>query len=137
MDRTANFYSRPTYVARSGAGFPVYSGSRRQRDGSILGALKNFFLPLGKNLLKTGARQAIGLAANVAGDVIRGRNVKTSFIEHGKQHAKNFGRQALAEGIKSVKNQIGQSTTSRKRKQRSKSAPKRPKKKRRTAKTLF
>ena len=139
MDRTADFYSRPTYVARGGASIPVYSGSRRQRGGSILGALKNFFLPLGKTLLKKGARQAIGLAADVAGDAIRGRNVKNSLIQHGKQRAKNFGQAALVQGIHSVRNVIGKgnSGTSRKRKQRSKSAPNRPKKKRRTAKSLF
>ena len=43
MDRTAAFYSRPSYV---GAGFPVFAGSRRQRGGSILGALKSMVGPV-------------------------------------------------------------------------------------------
>lgn len=45
MDRTATFYSQPSYVQR-GAGLPVYSGSRRQRGGSVLGAVKNFIMPV-------------------------------------------------------------------------------------------
>ena len=50
-DRTAAFYSGPSYTFR-GAGFPVYSGSRRQRGGSILGALARNVLPaLGKTAL--------------------------------------------------------------------------------------
>ena len=135
MDRTAEFYSRPTYAFR-GAGFPVYSGSRRQRGGSVLGSLKKFIVPFGKNLLKTGASQALGLAADVANDVMRGRSLKSSLIQHGKARAKNLGKAALAQGIQSVRGMVnnGTSPALRKRRNRSKPAPRRPTKKRRTTK---
>ena len=138
MDSTANFYSRPSYVFR-GAGLPIYSGSRRQRGGSIFGALKKFALPLRKSLLKKGAKQALGLVADIAGDVMRGQNLKSSLIQHGKSRAKNFGKDALAEGIQSISGMIGKggSYALRKRKRRSKSSRRRPKKKRRTSKSLF
>lgn len=139
MDRTADFYSRPSYVQRGGAGIPVYSGSRRQRGGSILGALKSFFLPLGKSVLKKGTKQAIGLAADMAGDVFRGRNLQQSLIQHGKRRAKNLGREALAEGAKSVSALFNNSQpkTLRKRRKGAKTARQPAKKKRRTAKSLF
>ena len=76
MDRTANFYSSPSYV---GGSFPVFSGSRRQRGGSIFGALKNFFMPIltgfGKKLAKRGAKEAFGLAKDVARDALSNKNV--------------------------------------------------------------
>lgn len=90
-------------------------------------------------MLKKGTRQAIGLAGDVVGDVFRGRNIRNSLIQHGKQRAKNLGREALSEGMQSVKGLFGNagSSTSRKRKNLSKPTRQRQKKKRRTAKALF
>ena len=86
-DRTATFYSAPSYVFR-GAGFPVYSGSRRQRGGSILGALARNVLPA---LGKTALSQAIGLAGDVVSDVMKGRKVTDSLKSHGLRRLKKVG----------------------------------------------
>ena len=115
MDRTAQFYCRPSYVQR-GSGFPVYSGSRRQRGGSILGALKNFFMPIlgniGKTALRKGTQQAVGFVGDVAGDLFRGRNMKQSLVNHGKSRALNF-----AQGVGSaiLNNRGNGNATNRKR----------------------
>ena len=93
MDRTATFYSGPSYTFR-GAGFPVYAGSRRQRGGSVLGALKNVMMPLGT----VAAKQALGLAGDVAMDAIRGRKITDSLKTHGLRRLKNVGMA----GIKSI-----------------------------------
>ena len=94
MDRTAAFYSGPSYQFR-GAGFPVYAGSRRQRGGSILGALKQMVLPalsnLGKTVGKAALSQAVGLASDVAMDAARGRNIGQSLKQHGLKRLKNVG----------------------------------------------
>ena len=90
MDRTTNFYSQPSY-ARGGA-MPIYSGSRRQRGGGILGALKNTLLPI---LFKSGAKNAFGLAKEVVGDVVRGGNVKESLKRRGINRAINFGKEVF------------------------------------------
>ena len=87
MDRTATFYSGPSYTFR-GAGLPVYAGSRRQRGGSMLGALKNELLPFA-------AKQALGLAGDVAMDAIRGRKIVDSLKTHGLRRLKNVGMAGL------------------------------------------
>ena len=105
-----------------------------------MGALKKFFVPLGKNLLKKGATQALGLAADVANDVMQGQSIKRSLIQHGKTRAKRFGKEALAQGLQSISGMAGKggSRVLRKRKRSAKSTPRRPKKKRRTSsKSLF
>ena len=52
MDYTVDFYSRPSFRR---SGFPIFSGSRRQRGGSVLGSLKKIFASttktVGKKLL--------------------------------------------------------------------------------------
>ena len=83
MDRTATFYSGPSYLFR-GAGLPVYAGSRRQRGGTMLGALKNVMLPFA-------AKQALGLANDVMMDAMRGRKVSNSLKTHGLRRLKNVG----------------------------------------------
>ena len=132
MDRTASFYAQPSY----GGGFPVFSGSRRQRGGGIFGALARVALPfakrIGTSLLKKGARQAIGLAQDVASDVVAGKNIGQSIKSHGKSRLKQFGRRALATGAKELSNfTVAAPKASRKRKASRKKAP--PGKKRRRA----
>lgn len=73
MVRTALFYSQPTYAR--GGGLPVYSGSRRQRVGGVLGAIKSFFMPLLSSFGRKGARTAMNVAKNVVGDVVSGKNI--------------------------------------------------------------
>ena len=124
MDRTASFYAQPSY----GGGFPIFSGSRRQRGGSIFGALARVALPLAKrvgtSLLRTGARQAIGLASNIADDVIAGKNIGQSFKTHGKSHLKQFGRSALKTGTQELRNLAASAPkASRKRKTSQKKGP--------------
>lgn len=100
MDRTSTFYSHPSHV---GGGFPVFSGSRRQRGGSIFGALSRTVLPMlrsfGKRALGHAAKKALGLGQHVLFDTMRGVNPRQSLMKHGKQAAKEFltdsGRMAL------------------------------------------
>lgn len=114
MDRTAAFYSGPSY---RGSGFPVYAGSRRQRGGSILGAIKKTVLPaLGNVAGKVGTKilsNGIGLAGDVAGDVLLGRqSFSKSLKHHGLKRLKNIGREGLGDVIGSVASRV---TPSRKR----------------------
>ena len=84
MDRTAAFYSRPSYDFRGGGGFNVFSGSRRQRGGNALGTLKNIFAPVAKVLGPAAVTAGVGLAQDVIRDKMAGKNLKDSFLEHGK-----------------------------------------------------
>ena len=153
MDRTLMFYSAPTYA--HGGSMPIFSGARRQRGGSIFGALKRFFLPilkgLGRKVVKQGAKQAVGLAKDVVGDALMFRNVNDSVKKHGKKRALDFTRYAANEGLGTLENMIGSGRRGRKRRprssrkrkrstkratsQRRKSRPK--KRRRRTNKRLF
>ena len=86
MDRTASFYSRPSY--EGGAG-PIFTGARRQRGGSVFGAVKSIVAPLlsgvGKSLKKNALNNAFGLATDVVGDIFTGKNIKSSLIGRAKQ----------------------------------------------------
>ena len=94
MDRTAQFYSTPSYVGR-GAGLPIFVGSRRQRGGSILGSVKSLVLPTLTSVGKTALKQAVGLAGDVASDIARGRNIRQSLKQHGLKRLKNVGKESL------------------------------------------
>lgn len=106
MDSTADFYSRPSHDFRGG-GFPVFSGSRRQRGGGIFGRIKSFFMPVVKRLGKNLLSQGVSLASDVVGDAMLGKNVKSSFINHGKRRAMEFGKNAASEGVSALSNMIG------------------------------
>ena len=144
MDRTALFYSRPSY-SHGGGSLPVFSGSRRQRGGNIFGALRSFFMPvisaLGKKVAKQGAKQAVGLAKDVVKDAFMFKNVNDSVLKHGKKRALDLSRFAADEGLNSLERMIGSGKRRRrqslgKRKRRTKkSKPRR--KRRRTVKSLF
>lgn len=94
MDRTANFYSRPSHDFHGGS-FHVFSGSRRQRGGSIFGSLKKFFSPIAKSLGSAALASGIGLVKDVAQDGMLGKNLKDSLIKHGKARGRNFANTAL------------------------------------------
>ena len=116
MDQTALFYSRPSHEFRGGAAFNVFAGSRRQRGGGIFGALKNFFLPMAKNLGKSLLSTGVGLASDLARDTMEGKNFKKSLIERGKSRALNFGKSAAREGLSALSSMVGRGRRRRRRK---------------------
>lgn len=105
MDRTATFYSQPSYVQR-GAGLPVYSGSRRQRGGSVLGAVKNFIMPIVSSLKNRAIRRVKGetwrLAKGLAADAITGRNMVQSVKNRGLQSVKRLGKNTAIDTAASI-----------------------------------
>ena len=92
MDRTAAFYAGPSY---RGAGFPIFSGSRRQRGGSILGAIKSMVMPVLGTIGKSALKQAVGFAGDVVGDVTKGRSIRSSLKSHGLKRLRNVGSEAI------------------------------------------
>ena len=96
MDRTASFYSAPSYHFRGAGGFPIYSGSRRQRGGGILGSLAKMVLPVLKNVGKAALGQAAGLAKDVASDVVAGRNLGQSLKQRGLNRLKNTAMASIS-----------------------------------------
>ena len=138
MDRTAAFYSRPSYDSRGG-GFPVFSGSRRMRGGSIFGALKQMIVPtltsVGKSVGRAALKQAVGFASDVASDALRGRNLKQSLKARGKQRALNVAQTAKNRGLNAmIAAMKGNSQPSRKRR---KAPISQTSKRRRANKALF
>ena len=133
MDRTAAFYASPSYVQRGG-GIPIFSGSRRQRGGSILGAIKNFFMPLLpgiKNYAVNKAKSAaLGLTKNVVSDVVRGKNIGQSIKSRGINAAKALGKDVLNDSLGILSTPRTQAKRVGKRKRKS---LKRPSKRQRTA----
>ena len=122
MDRTAQFYSQPSYV--SGGIMPVFSGSRRQRGGSILGSLKNFFMPLFSRLGRRGIKSALGVAQNVATEAISGKNIKASLRQHGLKAAKRLGNEILSDAMGHVNTALSSTSPSMKpRRSRKRVAP--------------
>ena len=103
MDRTAQFYSQPTYM--QGGVMPVFAGSRRQRGGSVLGALKSFVMPILGRLGKRGAKAAMKMAKNVVDDVMTGKKVTTSLKQHGINAAKRFGKEVISDVVGQFGNQ--------------------------------
>ena len=118
MDHTATFYSRPSYVGGAG---PIFTGARRQRGGSVFGAIKSVVLPLlsgvGNNIKKNAMKNALGLATDLAGDVFMGRNMKSSLLNRVKQRGLKTLRDTFADvrgmplrrkrkGVKRVKKRV-------------------------------
>ena len=96
MDRTAAFYSAPSYHYRGAGGFPIFSGSRRQRGGGILGSLAKMAMPVLKTVGKAALGEAVGFAKDVAGDIAQGRNVGQSLKQHGLKRLKNTAMTSLS-----------------------------------------
>jgi hypothetical protein len=88
-----DFYSKP----QLGGGFPVFQGSRRQIGGSFLSSLARFAIPV----LKFLGRKVLGVAGNVASDVI---NRKMSFKESVPKRAKE-GIMETLHGVQSGRGQ--------------------------------
>lgn len=125
MDHTTTFYSSPSYRFH-GAGMPVFSGSRRQRGGSILGSLKSLITPVLGKVGQVAKKQAFGLAGDMIGDVFAGRNLQQSLKTRGLNRLKNVGKETLS-------SLMSGSSTSRKRKAQPKARIRRTRKRRRTA----
>lgn len=104
MDKTAQFYAQPSYL-QYGRGLPVYSGSRRQRGGSVLGALQRFIMPFLSGMKRQAVQRvksgALGLAGDVLTDTLAGRNMAQSLkkraLQRGKQLGKNLAHDAVAQ----------------------------------------
>ena len=113
MDYTASFYSRPSYV---GSGV-VFSGERRQRGGSILGALKSVVMPVlskvGPKILKTvgniAKKQVFGLATDLLMDRVSGKNVTDSLKSRGKTRL----LQSAAQGLNAIGSVVNRPTSRR------------------------
>lgn len=98
MDHTATFYSRPSYVGGAG---PIFTGARRQRGGSVLGAIKSIVSPLlsgvGNSIKKNAMNNALGLATDVMGDMFSGKNVKSSLLNRAKERGLRTLKQTFAD----------------------------------------
>ena len=133
MDRTAAFYSGPSF--RFGGGFPIYSGARRQRGGTIFGAIKRLAMPaiksLGKKVLRKGATEAIGLTRNVIGDAIAGKNVRSSVQDRAAKRLRSVAKYSADEGLDALENMIGSGKRRRRRRRR---GPRKSLRKRKTRK---
>ena len=100
MDQTTLFYSKPSYAVGEGV---IFSGARRQRGGSILGAFKSVVTPvltrIGRVLKKNVTQNAFGFAKDFMGDVVNGRNIKRSLINRAKQRGVRTATDTLSEAI--------------------------------------
>ena len=133
MDRTAAYYSSPTYTFGAGM-MPVFSGSRRQRGGSIFGAIKSFLMPVlsafGRKVVKRGASEAVGLAKDIASEAFSSGKLSAAPVKSiAKKRALNLGKFATTEGLDSLQKMIG---SGRRRARRRKSLRKRNLSKRRS-----
>ena len=140
MDRTANYYSGPTFrYAGSGGTFGVYSGSRREKGGIIFGSLARTILPVfgavGKKILRRGAHKALDVTQNVVKDTIAGKNVVNSLKTHARNGAKKLSRFAVDESANAARSMIG-SGRRRKRKAKPRTKRKTSLRKRKTVKRL-
>ena len=137
MDRTAAFYSAPSYGHSGGGGLPRFMGARRRIGGGILGSIAKLAMPVLKSVARRAGRQALGLGLDVAGDVLRGRNVTQSLVRHGKRRAINLGKGVLQTGLShfgaapSGKASISRKTSSIRKRSRSVATRGRPAKRRR------
>lgn len=88
-DSIVEFYSQP----QLGGGFPVFQGSRRQIGGSFLSSLARFALPI----LKFLGKKVVGVASNVASDVIDKKiSLRESIPKRAKEGVMDTLRQVQA-----------------------------------------
>ena len=106
MNRTHEFYSRPSYV---GGGFPVYSGSRRQRGGTIFGATLRDILPDTATAKRALKRVATRYTNDVAHDVKSGDSVKEAMSERAKELTSNL----LSRGVKKITSMAGRAVSNK------------------------
>lgn len=99
-DTLVDFYSRP----QLGGGLAVFQGTRRQIGGSFLSSLARFAIPI----LKFLGRKALGVAGNVAADVLT-KNVPL------RESITRRGKEGLSETITDARKQTGLGGARRKR----------------------
>ena len=100
------FYSNPTYL--SGGAFTIYSGSRRQRGGSVLGSIRKFVVPAGHTLMrgiKSAGQTAVRGIKSAGQYAVKGakaaaknetvREVAKKALEHGVTIGTNVAVDAL------------------------------------------
>ena len=125
MNRTQQFYAHPSYV---GGNFPVYSGSRRQRGGSVFGSALRNILPDKSTVGKAVGQQLLGYVSDVARDVMQGQSIGDAMKERAKERAAS----ALSKGVKQISHMAGQAIA-RKLKRPAPTPVSRPAKRRRVA----
>ncbi len=97
-----------------GGGLPVFIGGQRGRGiGGIFNGLARMIIPVLKRTGKTVLKEGLRSGVDVLGDIVSGRNVKSSF----KKRAKQAGTRLVDQSMRSIgrlsKNSIpppGQST---------------------------
>ena len=104
MDRTTQFYSGPSY--QFGSGFPVYGGSRRQRGGSILGAIQRFAMPIFNTIKNKALRESMNFAKGVMSDTVRGKSIKQSLMNRGMRSVRNVGASVATDALRSLHNRV-------------------------------
>ena len=115
MDKTADFYSRPTYLSHGGATFNVYRGKRRQKGGSLLGALSRYSAPVIASAKKRAAGEAYGLAKDVIWSIMKGTKPSEALRRHGVEHLKKVASGMVADGLIALKDYAGAGKPPRKR----------------------
>ena len=97
----ANIYE-DYYMQQAGNGIPIFVGNRFQRGhgiGNIIGGLTRMITPLlkrgGKTLLKEGLRTGV----DILGDVVGGKDIKSS----AKKRFKQSGSRLLNTAVSSLK----------------------------------
>lgn len=86
-----------TQARQTGHGMDGFQGIPYQRGyglGSFFGHLFRTILPVAKRIGKTVGKEALAMGANVASDLVQGRNARESLEEHGRQAAANLMNKA-------------------------------------------
>jgi hypothetical protein len=107
-----NYYVNQAHgKIQRGSGLPAFGGVRMQRGhgignffGSLFGKIKSalpwFFKTVAKNALQTGA--------NVAGDMLEGKQFKESIKERGLRAAKDTAGEIGPKALEGIKSSAGQ-----------------------------
>ncbi|KAK6178088.1 hypothetical protein SNE40_012919 [Patella caerulea] len=89
---------RRYYLSQTGDGFPIFTGSPYQKGyglGSVLSSLFRVATPLLKSAAKTVGKKALTTGAQIFGDVLHGKNLKTSAKQHLLQASRDLSTRAL------------------------------------------
>lgn len=84
------------YVSQAGSGFIPYEGVRYQRGDGFFGRiLSGGFMPLLRSVLPYLGRKALNAGANIAEEVLDGKNFKDSALRNLKDSGKHIARDAI------------------------------------------
>ncbi|KAK6181832.1 hypothetical protein SNE40_009614 [Patella caerulea] len=76
---------RHYYLSQTGDGFPIFMGSPYQKGyglGSVLSSLFRVATPLLNSAAKTVGKKALTTGAEILGDVLHGKKLKTSLLNN-------------------------------------------------------